>query len=89
MNLEIHTPELEQRIRRRIQSGQFHDVDELLSEALDALEEKAPLPGSAAPVSAQARETGAAILEVLQSSPYPEIDLTPPRVPIVVRDIQL
>src|SRR5260221_944106 len=84
MNLEIHTPELEQRVRRPIQSGQFHDVDELLSRALDALEEKAPLPGSAAPESSQTKQTGAAILEVLQSSPYREIDLTPTRVPIFV-----
>jgi len=89
MNLEIHTPELEQRVRQQIQSGQFHDVDELLSNALDALEEKAPEFGSVAPPSVRSKQTGAAILEVLQSSPYREIDLTPPRVPIVVRDVQL
>jgi uncharacterized protein (DUF433 family) len=42
MHLEIHTPELEQRMRRQIQSGHFHDVDELLTKALDALDEKTP-----------------------------------------------
>jgi Arc/MetJ-type ribon-helix-helix transcriptional regulator len=41
MHIEIHKPELEQRVRRRIQSGQYHDVDELLTKALDALDEKA------------------------------------------------
>lgn len=41
MNLEIHQPELERRVRRQIQSGQFQDVDELLTSALDALEGKA------------------------------------------------
>ena len=37
MSIEIHTPELERRVRERIQSGHFHDVDELLTRALDAL----------------------------------------------------
>ena len=40
MNLEIHKPELEQRVRAQIESGQFRDVDELIEQALDALEEK-------------------------------------------------
>jgi hypothetical protein len=50
MNLEIHTPELQQRVRTQIQSGHFHDVEELLSKALDALEEKATAaPAPSAP----------------------------------------
>ena len=84
MQIEIHTPELEQRVQRRIQSGRYHDADELLGKALDALDEKAPLPASA-----PAKQTGAALLEALEASPYREIDLTPPRVPIVVRDVHL
>ena len=40
MNIEIHRPELEQRVRAQIQSGHFHDVDELFEKALDALDEK-------------------------------------------------
>jgi len=40
MNIEIHKPELEERVREGIQSGRFHDVDELLTRALDALSEK-------------------------------------------------
>jgi Arc/MetJ-type ribon-helix-helix transcriptional regulator len=40
MNIEIHTPELEQRVRAHIRSGRFHDTDELLTKAFDALEEK-------------------------------------------------
>lgn len=39
MNIEIREPELERRVREGIQSGRFHDVDELLSKALDALSE--------------------------------------------------
>ena len=38
-NIEIREPELERRVREGIQSGRFHDVDELLSKALDALSE--------------------------------------------------
>jgi hypothetical protein len=39
MTLEITRPETEARIQRYLQSGQFHDLDELLSKALDALPE--------------------------------------------------
>jgi Arc/MetJ-type ribon-helix-helix transcriptional regulator len=42
--IEIHKPELEQRVRLQIQSGRFHDVDDLLSRALDALEESGAPP---------------------------------------------
>jgi Arc/MetJ-type ribon-helix-helix transcriptional regulator len=85
MHIEIHTPELEQRVRTQIQSGQFHDVDELLTKALDALEEKKLRP------SAENDDSGAALLTVLQNSPYPEIDLAPPRdrVLLQVRDVVL
>lgn len=86
MNLEIHKPELVQRVRSQIQSGQFHDVDELLTKALDALEEKKSVPSPS-----ESDDSGAALLEVLQNSPYPEIDLAPARdrVPVQVRDIVL
>ncbi len=42
MNLEIHKPELVQRVNAHIRTGQFHDTDELIEKALDALDEKAP-----------------------------------------------
>jgi hypothetical protein len=47
MNLEIHKPELVLRINAHIQNGHFHDADELLEKALDALDEKS----SASPVT--------------------------------------
>lgn len=43
MQIEIHRPELEQRVRQQIQSGNYDDVDDLLSKALDALDEKTTL----------------------------------------------
>jgi Arc/MetJ-type ribon-helix-helix transcriptional regulator len=46
MNLEIHNPELMQRVNAQIQSGHFHDADELIEKALDALEEKAAAPSA-------------------------------------------
>ena len=54
MNLEIRKPELMQRVNAHIQTGLFHDTDELLEKALDALDEHtAALPTS---------ETGAVVL---------------------------
>lgn len=76
MNLEIHNAELVQRVNARIESGRFHDVDELIERALDALDEQAGTPEAAT------RDTGAALLAVLRDSPYPDIDLSPSRVPL-------
>ena len=49
MNLEIHKPELVERVNAHIQAGHFHDADELLEKALDALDDRA---SSAAPLAA-------------------------------------
>jgi hypothetical protein len=51
MTLEITRPEIEARIQRYLQSGQFRDLDELLARALDALSElltggETPPPGA-------------------------------------------
>jgi hypothetical protein len=83
MNLEIHKPELAQRVQAQIQSGHFQDADDLLEKALDALDEQS----SAASLETA---TGAVLLAALQASPYREVDLTPPRVPLTnVRDVAL
>jgi hypothetical protein len=44
MNLEIHKPELMQRVNAQIQYRHLHDAEELLEQALDALDEKSPVP---------------------------------------------
>jgi hypothetical protein len=83
MNLEIHKPELVQRVNARIQTGQFHDADELIEKALDALDQQAAPAGPTG-------QTGAIVLAALQARPYPDIDLTPPRVRLNnVRDVVL
>ena len=46
MTLEIHKPELVQRVHALIQSGHFQDADEVIEKALDALEEKVTTPSS-------------------------------------------
>lgn len=46
MNLEIHNPDLVQRVNAQIQNRRLHDADELLKQALDALDEKSPVPAS-------------------------------------------
>ncbi len=73
MNFKIHKPELVQRVNDHIQTGHFHSADDLLEKALDALDEQAAV---AAPPTA----TGAVVLAALQARPYPDVDLTPPRV---------
>jgi hypothetical protein len=49
VNLEIHKPELVQRVNAQIQSRHLPGVDELLEQALDALDEKFPTPATAVP----------------------------------------
>lgn len=44
MTIEIKTPELEALIQKRLKNGHFHDVDELLSKALQALPEESNVP---------------------------------------------
>lgn len=83
MSIEIHKPELVQRVTAHIQAGHFHDAADLIEKALDALDEHT---AAAAPTT----ETGAVVLAALQARPYPDIDLTPPRVRLTnVRDVVL
>ena len=79
MNIEIHKPELERRVLDGIQSGRFHDVDELLTKALDALSEK----------EASRPYSGAALVAAMQASPSKEIDLQPQSDRLPVRDAVL
>ncbi len=61
MTIEIHSPSLVQRLTTRIATGQFHDADELIEKALDALDEHA--------VASPGTETGAVVLAALQAVP--------------------
>lgn len=83
MDIEIHKPELVRRLTTHIHTGHFQDADELIEKALDALDEHT---AALSPTT----DTGAVVLAALQASPYPDIDLTPPRVRRAnVRDVVL
>jgi hypothetical protein len=83
MNFEIHNPDLVERMNAHIRTGRFHDADELIEKALNALDEGTP--GATSPGTA----TGSVILAALQASPYREIDLSPPRLLLSnVRDVE-
>lgn len=83
MNLEILNPELIRRVNDQILTGQFQDANELFEKALDALDAQAT-------VATSKIATGAVVLAALQARPYPDVDLTPPRVLLTnVRDVVL
>lgn len=83
MTIEIQNPDLVHRLAMHIQTGRFHDADELIEKALDALDEHTAATSSTT-------ETGSVVLAALQASPYPDIELTPPRVRLAnVREVVL
>lgn len=88
MNLEIHKPRLVERVNAQMRSGHFHDVDELLEKALDALERQAVRPAKQEEKSPN-RRTGADLIAALQASPYRELDIEPLRLRLStpVRDV--
>jgi len=76
MNLEIHTPALAERVRAQIQSGHFQDTDELLTKALDALEEKETSAAVSAPPAPYQRPPGRkSLVELFEDSPWKGLDL--------------
>ena len=88
MTIEIQRPELEALILERMQKGAFASVEDALMQALES--SSLPSEQSAGSARAASSSTGAIVLAALQASPYPEIDLTPPRVSLGnVRDVVL
>ena len=58
MTLQDTRPEIEARIQRHLQSRKFHDLDELLAKALDALPEP-----DATEATQPERRTGQALID--------------------------
>ena len=89
MNLEIHKPELVQRVNAHIQTGHFHDTDDLIEKALDALEERVTAPSGEHAAKSNDRRTGTDLIAALQASPYRELDIEPARfrLSMPVRDV--
>jgi Arc/MetJ-type ribon-helix-helix transcriptional regulator len=76
MTIEITSPEVEALIRQRMQAGAFKSPEDLIRAALHS--------------SAPDNRTGADLIAALQACPYPEVELTPERLPSpIVRDVNL
>lgn len=75
MNIEITRPEVEALILERIERSSGADPEEIIFQALRQ--------------SDYSRQTGAALVEAMQASPYKEIDIEPARVRLHVRDVEL
>jgi Arc/MetJ-type ribon-helix-helix transcriptional regulator len=74
VTIEIHTPELERRVREDIKSGRFGDMDDLLGRALDALQEVDKSIGT------PGADKAPGIVEALTSPPFLHSELyIPPR----------
>ena len=83
MNIEIQNPELQQRVQAQIQRGQFHDMDDLIEKALDALDEK-----SAA--IAPRRPTGRkSLAQLFADSPFKGLEIDFERDQDLGRDVTL
>ena len=75
MHIEITRPEVEALILDRIGRSSGADPQEIRFQALQQSE--------------LSRQTGAALVEAMQASPYKEIDIEPSRVRLNVRDVEL
>jgi hypothetical protein len=80
MNIEIHQPKLEAMIQRRLASGRFRSVEEVLMQAL----ESAPMPEE----EEKTRRTGADLVAAMQAMPYKDVDIEPARPHQPARDVE-
>jgi hypothetical protein len=62
MNLELHKPELVERVNAQIQIRHLHDADELIEQALDALDQQCP--ATASPSERRGAEGRKSLVEV-------------------------
>jgi Arc/MetJ-type ribon-helix-helix transcriptional regulator len=83
--IEIHQPELEQRVREQIQSGHFRTVDELLTKALDALQERQRAESGGLPRPAGRKS----LAELFAESPFKGLDIDYEREDDFGRDVRL
>jgi Arc/MetJ-type ribon-helix-helix transcriptional regulator len=72
MSIEIQKPELVERMNAHIQTGQFHDADDLIEKALDALDEKVVPPAPAERRRAAGRKS---LAQLFADSPFKGLDI--------------
>ncbi len=79
MTIEINEPEIEEIIRRRVESGSYRDAADVVAQALrgyPATQEFGP----------DWPRTGADLVAALQSSPHKDADIEPSRPHLPVRE---
>jgi hypothetical protein len=74
VTIEIHRPELEALIPRRMKSGGFQNVEDVLMQVL-----KTSSTVAEHEEKSRGRRTGADLVAALQASPYRELDIEPQR----------
>jgi Arc/MetJ-type ribon-helix-helix transcriptional regulator len=84
MNIEIHAPELERLMQEEIQRGHFQSVDDLITQALQALREK-----SARDAMNMPREEKSDLVSFFRQSPFVGLELEFERDKDIGRDIVL
>jgi hypothetical protein len=85
MTIEIHRPELEALIRERMNSGAFHDVEDVIMQALRAA------PATEAPAATPPRrpEGRKSLAQLFAESPFKGLDIDFERDPDTGRDVTL
>jgi hypothetical protein len=83
MTIEIHRPELEALILKRMKSGPFRDVEDVLMQALTS----GPVSMEGAATAPEDSRTGADLIAAMQASPYRDISIEPARYRLPVRDV--
>jgi hypothetical protein len=82
--LKLTDPELEGMIIKRMKTGGFHDVEDVLIDALLQSETNEEQAGKL-----RESRTGADLIAALQSSPHREIDIEPARYGMSIRDVTI
>jgi hypothetical protein len=73
MTIEIHEPELEALIGKRMATGAFETIEDALLQALRL----APLPANLS--GDDVSKSGLEVFEALQRCPHPDVDIEPSR----------
>ena len=81
MTIEIHEPELEAMIQRRLDSGQYKDVEDVLRQALQQKQNARVIDSKGF--------SGAELIAAFQACPWPEVDIEPERHYAPARDVDL
>ena len=89
MNIEIHKPELVERVNAHIEAGYAHDADELFEKALDALDEKSLVPAPASAAESRRAAGRKSLAQLFADSPFKGLDLDFERDPDYGRDVEL